>query len=85
MRTEKGLGNPAITNAIRAYLQEKGLSQADFAALSGISKQHVNCLYHGKRGSRISADMERRIRKVVGRSYFLLEQSSNADKSITGA
>jgi transcriptional regulator with XRE-family HTH domain len=60
--------NPQLTESIRTFLQQKELSQTDFAKKAGLSVQYVNDLYLGKAGSRISGMTERKLKRVMGKS-----------------
>lgn len=70
----------ALSEQIRKYRQEEGLSLADLARLSRVSKGYLSQLENNLHGPRPSADVLHRIATVLGTSVNdLLETQSSSD------
>jgi transcriptional regulator with XRE-family HTH domain len=82
---EEVMQNPQLTESVRHFLKEKGLTQTELAKKTGLSVQYINNIYLGKAGSRVSVNTEKKIKKVMGKSFFLLPPSTKVENLSPGA
>jgi transcriptional regulator with XRE-family HTH domain len=82
---EEVMQNPQLTESVRTFLKERGLTQTELAKKTGLSVQYINNIYLGKAGSRVSVNTEQKLKKVMGKSFFLPLSSTKVENSIPGA
>jgi transcriptional regulator with XRE-family HTH domain len=77
-----GMKNPQLTSAIRQFIKEKDLTQTEFAHKTGLSVPYINDLYQGRNGSRVTVETEKKLKRVMGKSFFLHSVSGTPENSV---